>query len=165
MNGLIIRPYRAGDTDHLAALFHRAVHEGTTQFYSETERAAWCPAPPEGPTWQARLTEGQTLVAEIEGAPVGFMTLVIETGYLDYAYVAPQVMGKGVASTLYAVLEGRARIAGLTRLETEASHLAERFFARHGWTLLTRQTVERRGVQIPNARMEKTLRPASRIAA
>ena len=73
------------------------------------------------------------------------MTLDLSTGWLDFAYVAPEAMGQGVAETLYAVLEGRARAAGLTRLETEASLLAERFFARRGWRIEKRQEVERNG--------------------
>jgi putative acetyltransferase len=55
------------------------------------------------------------------------------------------------------MIEGRARVHGHTRLETEASLLAEPFFARHGWRVLQRQEVERDGVKIPNAVMEKRL--------
>ncbi len=35
------------------------------------------------------------------------MTLDPVTGWIDFAYVAPEAMGQGVAETLYAVLEGR----------------------------------------------------------
>ncbi|MEM7723548.1 MAG: GNAT family N-acetyltransferase [Pseudomonadota bacterium] len=157
MNGLIIRPYRASDAGDLADLFHRAVTHGAKRHYSTEQRTAWAPEPPSGPVWEGRLATADTLVAEGHEGLVGFMALVMETGYLDYAYVAPEVMGKGVADTLYAVLEGRAKVRGLDRLETEASRLAERFFIRQGWRIVIRQEVERRGVKIPNARMEKVL--------
>ena len=157
MNGLIIRPYRPADAIGLATLFHRAVQEGTVQHYSPEQRRAWCDAPPTSAGWRARVEEAETIVAEQSGKHLGFMTMDMETGYLDFAYVAPEVMGKGVAATLYAVIEGRARAHGLARLETEASLLAQPFFKRQGWRLVKRQEVERDGVLIPNAVMQKRL--------
>ena len=96
--------------------------------------------------------------------PVGFMTLNPDTGYLDLAFVLPELMGKGVAATLYAMLESRARAAGLTRLTTEASLLSEPFFLREGWRLVRRQEVERSGARLSNALMEKSLVRANRAA-
>ena len=165
MNGLLIRPCRVTDAPGLADLYHRAVREGTARHYDAAQRAAWSPAPPQGEDWRRRLVEAQTMVAERGDCLMGFMTLDIHSGFVDFAYVAPEVMGQGVAETLYAVLEGRARVAGLTRLETEASLLAERFFLRRGWRVLRRQEVERHGVRLPNAVMEKSLTGARRFAA
>ena len=157
MNGLIIRPYRPSDAIGLATLFHRAVQEGTGKHYTAEQRQAWCDRPPTSAGWRARVEEADTIVAERDGAQLGFMTMDMENGYLDFAYVAPEAMGKGVADALYAVIEGRARARGLTRLETEASLLAQPFFKRHGWRLVKAQEVERGGVKIPNAVMEKRL--------
>lgn len=157
MNGLIIRPYRPADAIPLATLYHNAVTDGAAVKYDAEQRAAWSPAPPTNADWRARVEQALTMVAERDGALLGFMTLDLDTGFLDFAYVAPEVMGQGVASTLYAMIEGRARVRGHRILETEASLLAEPFFLRQGWRLVARQTVERDGVQIPNARMEKHL--------
>ncbi len=157
MNGLIIRPYRPADAIGLATLFHRAVQEGTAEHYDAAQREAWCDRPPTSAGWRARVEEADTLVAERDGVHQGFMTLDMDTGYLDFAYVAPEAMGKGVADALYAVIEGRARVRGLQRLDTEASLLAQPFFRKHGWRLVKRQEVERGGVKIPNAVMEKHL--------
>lgn len=165
MNGLIIRPCRVTDAPDLAALYHRAVHEGAAGHYDAPQRAAWSPAPPTDAEWRRRLIEAQTIVAERAERLLGFMTLDAAAGWIDFAYVAPEAMGQGVADTLYAVLEGRARAAGLVRLETEASLLAERFFLRHGWQVIARQRVERHGQSLPNALMGKALRPvAARVA-
>lgn len=165
MNGLIIRPCRVTDAPGLAALYHRAVHEGAAGHYDAAQRAAWSPAPPTGEDWRRRLIEAQTIVAEQADGLLGFMTLDQRTGWIDFAYVAPEAMGRGVGETLYAVLEGRARAAGLTRLETEASLLAERFFLRRGWSVLQRQEVRRHGVGLPNTAMAKTLSRAAGQAA
>jgi putative acetyltransferase len=165
MNGLIIRPCRVTDAPDLAELYHRAVREGAARHYDAAQRAAWSPAPPRGEAWRRRLVEAQTIVAERAERLLGFMTLDPQTGWIDFAYVAPEAMGRGVAETLYAVLEGRARAAGLARLETEASLLAERFFVRRGWQVVARQEVERDGVRLPNALMAKSLARIARTAA
>ena len=157
MKGLTIRDYRSEDAAPLAELFFDAVQRGAAGHYDATQRAAWCSVPPSGARWSDRLGQADTVVAEHDGRLVGFMTLDPVRAYLDLAFVAPDMMGKGVAGPLYAVLESRARAASLTRLSTEASLLAERFFRRQGWQLVTRQVVERNGVSIPNARMEKQL--------
>jgi putative acetyltransferase len=164
MNGLIIRPCRVTDAPGLAALYHRAVREGAAAHYTEAQRAAWSPAPPNGEEWRRRLVEADTILAELADRLLGFMTLDLGTGWLDFAYVAPEAMGQGVAETLYAVLEGRARAAGLSRIETEASLLAERFFTRRGWLVEKRQEVERNGVRLPNAVMAKSLTQTQKAA-
>lgn len=152
-----LRPYCMGDAAATANLFHRAVREGARAHYSEAERQAWSPAPPEGPAWAERLQRAETLVAEsADGTLAGFMSLT-EAGVLDLAFVAPEWMGRGVAGQLHDALIGRARARGLTRLTTEASHLARPFFARRGWQLEAEQQVERRGVRLTNFRMSLRL--------
>lgn len=165
MNGLIIRPCRVTDAPELADLYHRAVREGAARHYDAAQRAAWSPAPPMGEDWRRRLIEAETVVAERDDRLLGFMTLDAATGWIDFAYVAPEAMGRGVAETLYAVLEGRARVRGLARLETGASLMAEGFFARRGWHVVTRQEVERAGQRLPNILMAKDLAPAARRVA
>ena len=165
MNGLIIRPCRVTDAPGLAALYHRAVREGAARHYSHAQRAAWSPAPPTGEGWRRRLIEADTILAERAERPLGFMTLDLATGWLDFAYVAPEAMRQGVAGTLYAVLEGRARAARLERLETGASLLAERFFACRGWRVVKRQEVARNGARLPNAAMAKVLTEHQKSAA
>ena len=82
------------------------------------------------------------------------------------AYVLPEVMGKGVAGVLCAVIEGRVRADGITHMTVDASQSAEGFFARRGWSLVQRQEVERRGVILQNCKMEKHLaRSEERLSA
>lgn len=155
---LVVRSFDPGDAEPLGRLFHRAVREGAAAHYDADQRAAWSPAPPDGAGWTARLAEAETVVAEQAGEIVGFMSLVVTSGYLDLAYVAPEVMGGGVADALYAVLETRARCAGPGHMTSDASELARPFFERHGWQVIARQEIVRGGVTMHNYRMEKTLR-------
>ena len=164
IDDLVIRSYRSSDAKMLGMVFHRAVHEVACKRYSTIECTAWSPEPPVSHAWATRLGQADTLVAETQNVLVGFMSLVVNRAYLDFAFVAPEVAGKGVASALYAVLEGRARARGLTQLTTEASLLAEPFFKRQGWRLVERQEVERRGVLLKNAVMQKDLKVLEEVA-
>lgn len=164
MKDLLIRPYREGDAPALARVFHRAVRRGTGAHYSVLQRLAWSPRPSDGADWHARLSAIETVVAELPRGPVGFMALSVEERFIDFAYVDPSVRGRGVAAALYAVVEGRARALGLMHLQTEASRVAEPFFADRGWEVLRRQSVKRRMVRLPNAVMEKTLALAEAAA-
>lgn len=157
MRGLVIRDYRPSDASALATIFHRAVRRGAAGHYTLAQRLAWSPWVKPGRAWHDRLAEIETVVAELPSGPVGFMALDLSDGFLDFAYVDPAVRGKGVAAGLYAVLEGRARAAGLARLQTEASRVAESFFRARGWIVLHRQKVRRNGLRLPNAVMERDL--------
>ena len=161
---LNIRSCAEGEAPALAQVFHRAVHEGAATRYTQDERMAWSPDVPAGASWEERLGGSETVVAEQAGRPVGFMSLDMSRGYLDLAFVAPEVMGRGVAALIYAVVEGRARSAGLTRLTAEASLLAEPFFRRQGWRVVKRQNVERLGVELSNTLMEKDIAAREAVA-
>lgn len=154
---LQVRPYTPDDADRLGEVFYASVHEGAGRAYDAAQCAAWCPEPPSGDSWRARLQPLECVVAEDESGIVGFMCFEPETGYVDFTYVLPSAMGKGVADTLYAVCEGRLRARGVRRLTVQASELARSFFLRQGWQVLHRQEIERRGVMLHNYRMEKHL--------
>lgn len=154
---LKLRPLHEQDADACYALFHRTVHGGTGAFYGPEQQAAWAPKRPHAPeTWPARLTGGFALGATRQGELVGFFTMGHD-GHIDFAYVALEEMGKGTASQLYEACETEARRLGLSYMQTEASHLARRFFEKRGWSVVARQTVIRDSVGIENFRMEKEL--------
>lgn len=154
MADVIIRKMTEGDAQAAARVFYDAVHFGACGDYNEAQRTAWAPVPPRGSAWRDRLLAQHGFVAEQNGAVVGFMTLRAD-GYLDFAYVAPSHIGKGVAKQLYVSIVARARELGLTRLTSEASYSARRFFERQGWRVVKEQTVTRGGVSMTNFAMEK----------
>lgn len=153
-----VRAGRRGDGPAAFAIFHDAVHRGAVAFYSPEERAAWAPDTP-GPGWEDRLLSGHCRVAEdADGQVIGFMTLG-DDGYLDFAYVAADWMGRGVADAIYAEIEEIAAENRVAVLSTEASHLACRFFTRKGWETVARQSVIRSSTALTNFRMQKVLHP------
>lgn len=153
-----LRRYAPGDAQALFEVFYRAVHEGAAAHYTPEERHAWAPEPRHGPNWPDRLSRQITLIAETgrTSGPQGFMTLGRD-GYLDFAYVLPEQRGQGISDALHDRMLTEARALGLSRLETEASHLARRFFLKCGWHVTAAQSVERRGVAIANFRMERQI--------
>lgn len=152
-----LRALTPRDAPACYGLFHRTVHQGTGAFYTPEQQAAWAPPAPADPAaWAARITAGHARVATRWGRIVGFMNMGAD-GHIDFAYVALEEMGKGTAGRLYAAMEANARAQGLAHLDTEASHLARRFFLKRGWQVDARQTVIRHGVGIENFRMSKTL--------
>jgi putative acetyltransferase len=69
----------AADDDVLADIMYDAVRNGDSR-YSEQQRAAWVPARRSGEDWIARLRSQDIIVAEQDGAAVGFLSLA-EGGY------------------------------------------------------------------------------------
>lgn len=152
-----ISPITFSDANACYDVFFRAVHEGTGAFYTKTQQAAWAPPRGSAPNdWPKRLTQGYAIGAKRWGKMCGFMTMGTD-GHIDFAYVLPNEMGKGTAVKLYKACAAEARKRGLTVMDTEASHLAKRFFEKHGWHVTARQMVIRNGVGIENFRMEKSL--------
>lgn len=151
-----VRPYRAADCQPTFAVFFDAVHNGTAAYYTAEEREAWAATdvPPDG--WHPRLADHITYVAPFGSGIAGFMTMGRD-GHIDLAYVAPAHTRSGVGDALYAALLTQARALGLGLMDTEASHLAKRFFLRHGWQIEARQSVIRQGVALTNFRMFKPL--------
>ncbi|WP_413876203.1 GNAT family N-acetyltransferase [Albidovulum sp.] len=139
-----VRPYRAADRPAVAGVFYRAVHQGAAARYDDAQRRAWAPSPEPDRDEPDKLLSQWCWVAEDGRGIIGFMSLA-PSGYLDMAFVLPEVMGKGVADALYAALISRARAEGLGLLTVRASHLARSFFERHGWHLDAADNLEADG--------------------
>lgn len=157
MSDLTLRDFRPEDAADVAQLFFDAVHLGTGAHYTPEQQTAWAgPAPRPPEIWAARLSGQVCKLAIQQGAVVGFMSLEPQ-GRIDLAYVAPHVVGSGVAWRLYQALEAEARRRGLMGLRTEASLSARPFFERQGWQVEAEQEVERDGISLRNFRMSKQL--------
>lgn len=149
---------RRGETsDHakLADIFHDAVRGGAT-LYSDAQRAAWSPTPPEPADWSAKLSTQTVFVAEAGGQPVGFMTLMSD-GEVDLAYIHPSHKGTGLFRKLYTPLEACACEAGLTVLTTHASLHAHPAFLAMGFEVVEEEHVERNGETFQRFAMRKSL--------
>lgn len=157
MEAVIIRRLRKGDGEIAGEIFFDAVHQGTAEHYTLEQRVAWAGASADPSGWRERLLDVGGFMAELNGIPVGFMT-IDQSGYIDLAFVSSRALGMGVGWLLYRAVEKRAEQLGVVRLTTEASKKARPFFERQGWTAEREQVVLKRGVPLTNFKMAKWLK-------
>ncbi len=137
---ITVRDYRASDAAALASIFHRSVQIGAKQHYTAPQLDDWSPECPASGAYQERLEGLRVFVAQVAGDPVGFMALRESDGYIDLAFVAPEMIGKGVAFALYGRVRSLCRDLGLSRMTVEASAQSYVFFSRQGWSVTGRKT-------------------------
>ena len=104
----------------------------------------------------ARLAQHLTLVATLDGSPVGFASLK-GNDHIEMLYVHPAVAGQGIGAMLYDALEKLAGARDAKRLTADVSDTAEEFFRRRGFQPQRRNTVPIGGEWLANTTMEKTL--------
>src|SRR5215471_1429481 len=153
-----IRLYDSKDAAFLSTVFFDAVRTAGLRDYSQAQVEAWAPAKPDPASVEARARDGRlTLVAVNEvDEPIAYGDLEAN-GHIDHLFCCPEVIGTGMASTLYDRLEQEAREQGITRLFVEASEAAHKLFLRKGFVEIRRREFILRGVLIHNYVMEKLL--------
>ena len=150
-----VRKAVAADADVLGLIMFDAIRSGPSA-YTDAQRTAWQEHPNVGTDWAARLARQQVWIAIVQGSAVGFLSLG-DGGYVDLAFVVARAQGKGVFSELFAALETQAIAAGLPRLWTHASLMAQPAFEARNFHVIRHETVERNGEVLARAEMEKTL--------
>jgi putative acetyltransferase len=151
-----LRPMLPVDVPVLAAIFVASIEELTGDDYSEAQQVAWASAADDEEKFGARLTSELTLVATLQGSPVGFASLK-GADHIDMLYVHPNAAGQGVAAMLCDALEKLAGARGATALTVESSDTAERFFAKRGYVATQRNSVTIGDEWLANTTMKKTL--------
>ncbi len=160
-----IRKARLDDIPEIGHVFERAILEIGPRFYSRDQLNAWIKR-------RARL---ETVLPEVlpyrdgwvaveaDDKPLAYLDLE-KDGHIDFFYAHPSVSGTPVTGEMYAHLEARALELGISRLSTEASEAARRFFEKRGFQVLRKQDIELGGMMIHNYAMEKQLTPATALA-
>lgn len=151
-----LRPFLPADTPLLAEIFRASIEELTGEDYDEAQQEAWASAADDLAVFGGRLGKGLTLVATLEGSPVGFASLE-DAKHIDLLYVHPAVAGQGVGTMLCDALEKLATARGTQRLTVDASDSARDFFQRRGFTARQRNTVSCGDEWLVNTTMEKPL--------
>lgn len=151
-----LRPFLPDDVPILAAIFAASVEGLTEDDYSEVQREAWAAVADDEAALGKRLGSQLTLVAMLQGAPVGFVSLK-GTEQLDMLYVHPGAARQGVASALCDAIEKLAGARGAAHLKVDASDTAEPFFKQRGYVAESRNTVTLGDEWLANTTMKKTL--------
>jgi putative acetyltransferase len=150
-----LRPYLQADAPLLAKIFRASIEELTGDDYDPGQQAAWVALADDEGAFGAKLAGALTLVATMQGAPVGFASLAGDE--IEMLYVHPAATRQGVAALLVDALEKLAAGRGAKRLEADASDTAVGFFEHRGFIALQRNTVHRNGEWLANTTVEKKL--------
>jgi putative acetyltransferase len=153
---LALRPMLPADIPLLVEIFRASVEEIAVEDYSDSQIEAWLEAADDEAAFGKRLTDQLTLLATMDGAPVGFASLK-GADVIDMLYVHPAAAGQGAATMLVQALEKLAAARGAKKLTVEASDTAHDFFSRRGYAAKSRNTVLRGDEWLANTTMEKSL--------
>jgi putative acetyltransferase len=153
-----LRPYLPTDAALCAAIFRAAIEELTVDDYDEDQRDAWASRSDDVKAFAERLAGALTLVAIVEGGPVGFASL--KGDVVDMLFVAPGVAGRGIGTMLLDALIKLAGARGVQKLTSEVSDTARRVFERQGFAAERRNVVPKGDVWLANTTMTKALSDA-----
>ena len=148
-----VDPASVGET--IAGIQFRAVREGRS-LYSEAQRRAWLPQPHPAEALTTLLADADVALFRRDGEDVGLMTLEAG-GYICFAFILPDHQGTGIFRALTEAVEDRARAAAEPMLWTFASLMAQPAFQCMGFSVIHHEELERGGLTLPRARMEKQL--------
>jgi putative acetyltransferase len=153
---LSMRPMLPADAPLVAEIFRASIAELTSDDYSEAQQEAWASAAEDEAAFSKKLTGQLTLLATLEGSPVGFISLA-GNDTLDMLYVHPAATGHGAGAMLADAIERLAASRGSATLKVDASDNALEFFKKRGYVAQQRSTVLRGDEWLANTTMEKQL--------
>jgi putative acetyltransferase len=155
-----IKQYNSVNYEEIADLFHDSVHAIDSAVYSEEEKEAWAPTPPDYKFWKQRLETKKPFVAVKGEVIVGFIELE-SNGHIDCLYVHKDHQGQGIASSLLKYALHSALDMDINELHLAASKIAKPFFTQHGFIVRQSNQVKLRGQTLVNYSMSLSLKPES----
>ena len=156
---MIERDYSESDLHSVIDVYQSAIHSLAAGFYTKRELEAWAPLAPDVRRWKERLAPLRTVVADVGGTIVGFVSYEAD-GHLDFLFTHPRYARQGIATRLCRQVEASLIAAGIARIFTESSLAALPFFERSGFRIDAEEFVECRGVQLRRYRMHKVIHAA-----
>ena len=153
---LALRPMLAADVPLLREIFRDSIEALTDDDYTEAQQDAWASAADDEAAFGKKLAGQLTLVATLEGSPVGFASLA-GSDTIDMLYVHPAVAAQGVGAMLADALEKLAGSRGAAKLSVDASDSARGFFEKRGYVAQQRNTVSVGDEWLANTTLQKQL--------
>ena len=153
---LALRPFLAEDTALLREIFRDSIEELAGDDYSEAQREAWASVADDEKAFGKDLAGQLTLIATLEGSPVGFASLEGKDK-IGMLYVHPAVAGQGVGRMLVDALEKLAGGRGVAKLKVDASDSARGFFEKRGYVAQQRNSISLAGEWLANTTLLKQL--------
>ena len=151
-----LRPYLPQDAPFLAEIFRASIEDLTGDDYSPAQQEAWAAEADDLDAFAERLGKHLTLIATVEGSPIGFVSLDTPTD-IGLFYVHPAVARLGVGTMLLDAVEKLATARGTTKLQVDASDTAYVLFTRRGFSAIRRNSVSVGNEWLGTTTMSKTL--------
>ena len=151
-----LRPYLPQDVPFLAEIFRASVEGLTEDDYTPAQQDAWMGEAEDLEGLTERLGKHLTLIATVDGTPVGFISLDAPTE-IGLFYVHPDVAGQGAGRMLYEAIEKISAARCTAHLSVDASDTAREFFAHRGFTAEQRNSVSVGNEWLSNTTMKKKL--------
>ena len=109
-----LRPFLIEDTPLLTEIFRASIEELAAEDYSEAARQAWASAADDEEAFAKRLSDQLTLIATMNGSPVGFASLA-NNETIDLLYVMPAIAGQGAGTMLCDASQTAPQPAGISK--------------------------------------------------
>ncbi|MDR6199154.1 putative acetyltransferase [Microbacterium sp. SORGH_AS428] len=152
-----LRPYSSADAAATLAVFTDAITQTASAHYTPEQIEAWArPGRRDLPAWDEAMSGRGSIVAVAGDEVVGFSD-VGQDGYIDMLFVSPRHVRRGIARSLLAFIESRARSSGIAELTSDVSVAARLFFESVGFEIVREQRPIKEGVALTNFRMRKLL--------
>lgn len=149
------------DLRKAAKLFHDTVRHVNAHDYAEEQLRAWSPGDSRHHDEIVSLLSRQFTVGVKEcGILIGFGSLNAQNE-LDMLFVHKDRQRQGIASVIADELERAAAANGATRISAFSSITALPFFEARGYVVIRENTVTRRGAELSNFLVRKTLQARS----
>jgi putative acetyltransferase len=155
-HNLALRPFLPEDTPLLREIFRDSIEELTADDYTGAQQEAWASVADDAAAFGKKLAGQLTLVATMEGSPVGFASLEGKDK-IDMLYVHPATTGEGVGAMLVDALERLAGSRGVAKLVVDASDSARGFFEKRGYVAQQRNTLSVGDEWLANTTLHKQL--------
>ncbi len=148
---ITIQNYYNGVECELFGVFTSAIREVCSKDYSPKQIGAWLPSEYNAEKWKARLQDIKPYIAKHGGIIAGYADIQ-KGGYIDHFFVSAKYQSKGVGRALMkALLEN----SNSDRVYSHVSITARPFFEKMGFSVVRENTVDMRGVELPNYIMER----------
>ena len=161
---LALRPFLPADAPLLREIFRDSIEELTSDDYTEAQQEVWASVADNVADFGKKLSARLTLVATMEGSPVGFASLEGKDK-IDMLYVHPAATGQGVGAMLVDALEKLASSRGEVKIVVDASDSARGFFEKRGYVAQQRNTVSIGDEWLANTTLHKQLAATKREAS
>ncbi|MCH7401149.1 GNAT family N-acetyltransferase [Belliella kenyensis] len=144
------------DLDEIRKLFVNTIENICHADYDNSQIKAWTSSIENHQRWLDVINNQFTLVSISSGKITGFCS-VAGGNHIDFLFVHHLHQGQGIAKHLYDLVESKAKESGYKKLTAEVSKTARPFFQKVGFSTISENFIQRKGIELINYKMEKAL--------